>query len=204
MGRVLAGGMAGPWFYSPGATCREWSCRGTPRRCTQLRMNGLSWLPPARQLAAWRARQASSRFPTCLRAPTVRWKGWRPASDYALAHETGPVGLIFTHPGRPPVNGTMILIGFLTNLVAGMLTAGILWQARASLESYWVRVGFVTTIGFLIAVVTHVPYWNWLYAAPDYSIVMFVDTWAAFLITGLVMGRLWKYPGLSKAYRIQS
>ncbi len=98
------------------------------------------------------------------------------SEDYAMLHKAGPVGLIFTHPGRDRVNGTKILIGFLANLVAGMLTAGILWQALVSLASCWVRVGFVTMIGFLIAVVTHVPYWNWLYAGTDYSIVMFVDT----------------------------
>ena len=41
-----------------------------------------------------------------------------------------------------------------------MLAAGILWQACEALVSYWVRVGFMTTLGSLIAVVTHVPYRN--------------------------------------------
>lgn len=120
------------------------------------------------------------------------WNDQEAMNAYRKVHEQGPVGFIFAQPGRPVMPPSTFAVGVATNLASALLASLLLAAASASLRSYPARVIFVAGLGVLIAVTTHVPLWNWMHFPTDYSIVMFLDSIAAFVLAGIVIAAVVK------------
>ncbi len=102
---------------------------------------------------------------------------------------TAPGGLLVYNPHSPlamtPAN---LVIEFLTEIVESILAAWLL--AQTALAAYAMRVGFVTLVGVVGALVTNIAYWNW-YAFPlDYTLANSLIEVVAFLVAGLAMAAL--------------
>lgn len=107
-------------------------------------------------------------------------------------HE-GPHGIVVLGAnGGDPMPPSALLGSFLTQLVSALVAAWLLSKALGGLESYGARVQFVTVLGFLAAVVTHLPYWNWFSFPTDYTIAQLADLTIGWFLAGLVIAAIVK------------
>ena len=83
-----------------------------------------------------------------------------------------------------------VVISALIQIVAAFLIAYLL--SKTKYTDYMHRVGFVTTIGLLIAILAYLPAWNWWDFPASYTIVNFVDTIIAWFLGGLVIAKFVK------------
>lgn len=105
--------------------------------------------------------------------------------------ETGASGfLVFNPHAKLAMTPRNLIAEFLTELVESVLAAWLL--AQTALASYAMRVGFVTIVGVVGAIVTNIPYWNW-YAFPlDYTLAYSLIEIVAFFAAGLAIAALVK------------
>ena len=98
----------------------------------------------------------------------------------------GPFAIVSFTPDAPtglaPMN---LVLEFLSELVEAIIAAWLLSQA--ALASYGARVGFVTGIGVIGAILAEAPYWNWYSFPLDYSLTNAVMQIVGFFVAGLVM-----------------
>ncbi|MBL6938952.1 MAG: hypothetical protein ISS15_17945 [Alphaproteobacteria bacterium] len=99
---------------------------------------------------------------------------------------TAPGGFLVYNPKSPTsMQPSNLIVEFATELVEAILAAWLL--AQTALAGYLPRVGFVTVVGAIGAIVTNVPYWNW-YAFPlTYTLTQIFVTVVAFLVAGLAI-----------------
>ena len=112
-------------------------------------------------------------------------------AEHDKKHEAGPVGLIVlrTNPGAP-MGPSKFAVSFIINLLCTLISAWLLWLARGSLPRYWSRVGFVGLLGLLTGIMVDGNYWNWMFFAADYSLVMLADRTVGWLLVGLLLGAI--------------
>ena len=97
-----------------------------------------------------------------------------------------PGGFLVFNPHSPTsLQPKNLVIEFLTELVEALIAAWLL--AQTALASYGARVGFVTAVGVVGAIVTNVPYWNWYTFPTDYTLAYSFVEIMGFLVAGLVL-----------------
>ncbi len=102
------------------------------------------------------------------------------------AAATGPFALVSFTPNAPTgLSPAQLGLEFLSELVEAILAAWLL--ALAGLASYGARVGFVTGIGVIAAILAEAPYWTWYSFPLDYSLVNAAMQVAGFFVAGLAM-----------------
>jgi hypothetical protein len=107
-------------------------------------------------------------------------------SDMRASAETAPGGFLVYNPHQPTqMRPSNLIVEFVTELLEALAAAWLL--AQTVLAGYGARVGFVTAIGVVGAVMTNVPYANWYGFPLGYTLAyMFVEI-VAFLAAGLVI-----------------
>src|SRR5581483_3833945 len=112
-------------------------------------------------------------------------------SHYQEKLDANPSGLLIYHP--PGAKGTIgghLVTEFVTEFLEAFLASLLL--AWATLGTYSRRVAFVLTIGFVAAITTNVPYWNWYGFPSIYTLGYVFSQLIAFLVLGLIAGKVLK------------
>jgi hypothetical protein len=98
----------------------------------------------------------------------------------------GPFALIAFNPSSPTgLSPAQLGLEFLSELVEAIIAAWLLSQA--AIAAYGARVGFVTGIGVVAAILAEAPYWTWYSFPLDYSLANAVLQIVGFFVAGLVM-----------------
>jgi len=98
----------------------------------------------------------------------------------------GPFALVAFTPDSPTgLSPTQLGLEFLSELVEAIIAAWLL--AQAGLATYGARVGFVTGIGVVAAILAEAPYWNWYSFPVDYSLINAAMQIVGFFVAGLAM-----------------
>jgi hypothetical protein len=97
-----------------------------------------------------------------------------------------PGGFLVYNPKSPmSMQPSNLVVEFVTELVEAVLAAWLL--AQTALTGFVPRVGFVTVVGVVGAIVTNVPYWNW-YAFPlSYALAQMFVTVVAYIAAGVAI-----------------
>ncbi len=112
-------------------------------------------------------------------------------SHYQEKLDANPSGLLIYHPpGEKGITAGHLITEFVTEFFEAFLAALLL--AWATLGTYSRRVAFVLTIGFVAAITTNVPYWNWYGFPAAYTLGYVFSQLIAFLILGLIAGKVLK------------
>jgi hypothetical protein len=96
--------------------------------------------------------------------------------------------LIYHPPGARGMTGAQLAVEFLTEFVEAFLASLLL--AWASLGTYARRVAFITTIGWVAALATNVPYWNWYGFPTAYTAAYVFTQLVGFLVLGLIAAKV--------------
>lgn len=104
-----------------------------------------------------------------------------------------PSGILIYHPpGAKPLETRQLVTEFVTELVEGIVVVFLLSLTR--LATFGSRVGFVTLVGILGAIVTNIPYWNWYGFPTGYTVTyMFVEI-GGYFFAGAVAAWMLKKP----------
>lgn len=103
-------------------------------------------------------------------------------------YKRGPSGMLFySVEGKDPMGAGMFVGGFILEFIIATLAAWFLSLALGRLPGYGQRVGFLTMLGVLGALVSHIMAWNWMGNPMGYSLVMSADLVIASLLAGLVI-----------------
>jgi len=142
---------------------------------------GMAYLP--QQQLVMQAMHASGSQPGFYMFPRGDAKGNLPAEQVG-----GPWGLIIYHPtGASAMRPGQLLNECILNIVLALLAAYLLSLA-SGLSGYRARVGFVVVLGTIVALMTHVQYWNWYGFPTSYTGANILQNILGFLIVGLVAG----------------
>jgi len=140
---------------------------------------GMEYLP--QQQLVMQAMNASVSQPGFYMFPRGDQKGNLPAERVG-----GAWGLVIYHPtGASSMLPEQLLNECLLNIVLALLAAYLLSLAPG-LNGYRARVGFVVVLGTVVALMTHVQYWNWYGFPTSYTVANIVQNIAGFLVVGLV------------------
>ncbi len=83
--------------------------------------------------------------------------------------------------------GTAMLVGLLTQIAGALLATWLL--LKTSGLQYWGRVGFLVVFALTVAVLAHVPYWNWWHFSTSYTAVALADLLIGWFLAGLVIAK---------------
>jgi hypothetical protein len=105
-----------------------------------------------------------------------------------------PSGLLIYHPpGAQALTPAQLATEFLTEVLEALLLTWLIAQTR--FESRTSRMGVAIIIGFLAAIATNIPYWNWYGFPTAYTLAYMTTQLVSFLVAGLVavgiLGRPW-------------
>jgi uncharacterized membrane protein len=84
--------------------------------------------------------------------------------------------------------GPQMIIQLVTQIVSALFVSWLLLKTRGL--SYLGRVGFVMMIALVVAVISHVPYWNWWGFSTGYTFVAITDLIIGWLLAGLVIAKV--------------
>lgn len=84
--------------------------------------------------------------------------------------------------------GTAMLVGLLTQIAGALLATWLLLKAGGL--QYWGRVVFLVVFALTVAVLAHVPYWNWWNFSTSYTLVAFADLLIGWGLAGLVIAKV--------------
>ncbi len=116
-----------------------------------------------------------------------------PAPDTDMSNAAalkGPSVFAAVRPVIGPPMGQAMAIGFLIDLLAGVLAAWLL--SKATGLSYWRKVCFTATLGLLAALFVQASAWNWFGYPAHFTLVSILDTTLSFALAGLAMAKLIK------------
>lgn len=98
----------------------------------------------------------------------------------------GPFALVsFAPSASTSLSPMQLVFEFLSELAEAIVAAWLL--AQAGLATYGARVGFVTGIGVVGAILAEAPYWNWYSFPLDYSLANAAMQIVGFFVAGLAM-----------------
>lgn len=119
-----------------------------------------------------------------------------PNSAYLKNHRAGPIfSLYLRKEGAEPMGMSVLLSGFVLDLLASGLAVLLLLGMGSCSQNYWCRVGFVAGLGVFVAIVGHLTYWNWMYFPWDYTLAFIIDVVIGWALAGLAIAALIR-PGL--------
>jgi ABC-type antimicrobial peptide transport system permease subunit len=98
----------------------------------------------------------------------------------------GPTALVAVRLGGVTSMTLFLIVGLLTNVVAGLLVA---WLASKTSGAYWGKVGFVVVIALVAGLLTNLPEWNWWGFSTSFTAVAFVDHVVGWFLGGLVIAK---------------
>jgi hypothetical protein len=107
-------------------------------------------------------------------------------------YQAGPRGVLIYHPdGEQAMSPRQLGLQFATEVVAGLVSALLLAQARA-LRTYGGRLAFVNLLGLLPFLMVNVPYWNWYGFPAHYTLIQLADKLVTFFVAGLILAAVVK------------
>ncbi len=121
--------------------------------------------------------------------------GWRPGDSssqrddamkmYDAKLVSNPSGLlIYNPPGAQSITPQRLIVELLSELIEAALAIWML--AQTQIMSIAGRIGFVTLIGLLAAMVTNISYWNWYGFPASYTVSYMFTEIVGFAIAGAV------------------
>lgn len=102
--------------------------------------------------------------------------------------KAGPLALVHVQlEGRSPMDAKVMVMGFVHELITMIIAALVMGSLPGFLKTYTKRVGFMMTIGGLIAWYGDLGDAIWWYNSWEFSMVVGVYTFLAWTIAGLVL-----------------
>lgn len=131
-------------------------------------------------------------FPSMdMRAPKAEQE--KQEAHWKEAYARGPRGVLVLEPaGASPSLGVLFATQLLLSALAGILAALVVGLAAPALPGYGQRVLFTMLLGVLASVFIDLPYRNWYLFPSSYTVAVFFDRTIAFLVAGLVLGRVFR------------
>jgi len=118
-----------------------------------------------------------------------------PESEFIKNHKSGPLFSIFYQAkGGEPMPPSILGIGFINDLLAAVISAGLLSICIANpiCQNYLARVGVIASLGVFLALMAHVSYYNWMRFEWNYTLMFIVDAIVGWVLVGLVQAALIK------------
>jgi hypothetical protein len=141
------------------------------------------------EAAVAEALKSNSTEPGVYTVPDASLMG-RDVAEYTRRHESGPVAMVFIHPGGLSVMpASMMITGFLNMLAFVFLMALLLGMAAPALETYSRRVAFVFLAGLVSVVFIDLGQPVWWRHTWDYWLANAVYHGMGSLIVGLILAR---------------
>lgn len=124
----------------------------------------------------------------------------RDMEAYAKKLTLNPSGLLIYHPaGTSPSIARQLITEFLAELAMSFLAVILL--ARARIEGFGARLGFVAVIGLLASLCTNIQYWNWYGFPVSYTLSYMFTMFVGFIVAGAIAAKLLRSaPKASAAY----
>ncbi|HEX3819677.1 MAG TPA: hypothetical protein VHW45_05070 [Candidatus Sulfotelmatobacter sp.] len=180
--RILLAGIAG------GLALFIWG--GLSHTVLGLGQAGMQYLP--QQQPVMQTLQASLPQSGFYMFPQADKAGNLPADRVGGAH-----GLLIYQPvGASAMRPAQLVNEAILDIILAILAAYLLSKAPG-LTSYVARVGFVAVVGLIVALMTHVEYWNWYEFPATYTVANIFDNFVGFVIVGLCAAALVK-PGAAR------
>jgi len=108
-------------------------------------------------------------------------------------HTAGPIAFVaLQREGGPMMNPKYLGLGFLQYFVAMLFAGSILRRVASALPTYGSRVGLVTLIGLIVAVLGHLSLPVWWKAPWPFFLVVAVYGTVSTLLGGLVLAKFVK------------
>jgi len=106
----------------------------------------------------------------------------------------GPYGIMIYHStGAGGAMTGQLVNECILNIVLALFAAFLLSLAPG-LTGYASRVGFVTLLGLVVALMTNVEYWNWYGFPLNYTVATIAENLIGFVIVGLIAAAFVKSP----------
>lgn len=116
-------------------------------------------------------------------------------NKYQNKFRQGPLVTIFYRPtGSDPLMISMLITGFIINIIASFIAAWLLSRSTAASQSYIARVCFVGVLGIFASIVSHIAFWNWMFFPLKYTTAMMADMIIAWIVAGMVIAAIIKSP----------
>lgn len=114
----------------------------------------------------------------------------KPDNDYLRERmREGPIVFVVCDPdGADPADWRPFVSGAILDLGAAFIAALVLAVGARRLTSYASRVLMVTALGLFVALVAHLPYWNWMSFPLDYCLMMGAKVTVGWCLAGLATG----------------
>ena len=100
----------------------------------------------------------------------------------------GPTVLAAVRLGPSHSMGLLMGVGLLIYVAGAAVGTALLVAAR--LPTYFARALFFTGIGLVVAIVGHLPNWNWWSFSPHYTLVEVADSIIGWTLAGLAVGKI--------------
>lgn len=108
--------------------------------------------------------------------------------DMALWSEKyrkGPVGaIVFSPAGKEPMGAVNFIVGIVGDFIIAIVGMMLLLLTRDRVTSVFPRALLVMSVGLVVAVAVHLPYWNWMNFPLDFTLVSMADSLVSFLLMG--------------------
>lgn len=112
---------------------------------------------------------------------------------FEAAHNAGPLGIMHINlDGRPPMQPTVFIIGFIHNFVTAMILAILLQMAIPALPSYTGRVMFCMFVGVFASVWENFTAPIWFNTPWSFYVVRTIYTVIAMTMVGAILARFIK------------
>jgi len=112
---------------------------------------------------------------------------------FTKKHEAGPLGMLFyVHEGKAPMSPSTFFYGYITFFLIALIAAALLSLVVERTKNYAGRVFFITLIGLIIALESHIGGIIWMNVPSAYALVNAVDAIVAWLLAGLVISLIIK------------
>jgi len=104
-------------------------------------------------------------------------------------HERGPVGFVHVtaHEGRPIMDPSIMVLGFVLTLGVAAVLAWLLRQAAPALPSYGRRVGFIAVAGFAASLAIHIGDHVWWLIAIEWKLYQAFYETVSWTLMGAVL-----------------
>ena len=107
----------------------------------------------------------------------------------------GPTGLIVYNPaGSDPMMPGQMVVGLILNILSAMLVAWLLTRSTALGSSYFGRVAFCGIFAIFATLFDYLTMWNWMGYPQDFTVALILDSFIAWLLSGLGIAAIVKAP----------
>lgn len=107
--------------------------------------------------------------------------------SFAKKYKKGPTGIIvFSAGGKSWMSARNFMVGFLAAFGISAVVMVLLSFTKERIKTVVGRVALTTSVGLVVFLSAHLPYWNWFSFPTHFTEIALVDTLISFFVLGLV------------------